>query len=281
MGTSVYFDQSAHTQGAKNSQRYYHTTLVKMDNNTNEMKISLTFVRHGRSEGNQIGLMQGQSNTPLAEDGKKQACLAGAALRHVRFDTIYSSDQERAYDTALLIAAQQPKAPQGSLDPNCNIIETNKLLRERCYGVLELRRQEEFCLQAEANGFQGQNRYDFVPEGAESKQDVRKRAAEFLEYVFKSVSKNDKSNDETHNILIVSHSGFLVQLAHHFFKDCDCRLPVSSNRRIEDELTIWMDKAVKNTAITTYEVKINYDTKEILDSECTRYGCVDHLIPEL
>merc|ERR1712018_725775 len=281
MGTSVYFDQSAHTQGAKNSQRYYHTTLVKMDNNTNEMKISLTFVRHGRSEGNQNGLMQGQSNTPLAEDGKKQAYLAGVALRNARFDTIYSSDQDRAYNTAFLIAEQQPRSPVGSLDPNCNIIETNKLLRERSYGVLELRRHDEFVLAAEAAGFQGKNRYDFVPEGAESKQDVRKRAAEFLEYVFKSVSKNDKSNDETHNILIVSHSGFLVQLAHHFFKDCDCRLPVSSNRRIEDELTIWMDKAVKNTAITTYEVKINYDTKEILDSECTRYGCVDHLIPEL
>merc|ERR1712110_461836 len=101
-------------------------------------------------------------------------------------------------------------------------IETNKLLRERCYGVLELRRHEEFCLAAEAAGFQGENRYDFVPEGAESKPDVRKRAAEFLEYVFKSVSKNDKSSEETHNILVVSHSGFLVQLAHHFFKDCDC-----------------------------------------------------------
>jgi len=252
-----------------------------MDNNTKEIKISLTFVRHGRSEGNQGGLIQGQSNTPLAEDGKKQAYLAGAALRHVSFDTIYSSDQDRAYDTAFLIAGQQPRSPKGSLDPKCNMIETNKLLRERCYGVLELRRHEEFCLAAEAAGFQGENRYDFVPEGAESKPDVRKRAAEFLEYVFKSVSKNDKSSEETHNILVVSHSGFLVQLAHHFFKDCDCRPPVSINHKTEDDLSIWRNKAVKNTAITTYEVKINYDTKEVLDSECTRYGCVDHLSPEL
>merc|ERR1719264_1470066 len=74
---------------------------------------------------------------------------------------------------------------------------------------------------------------------------------------------------------------FLVQLAHHFFKDCDCRPPVSINHKTEDELSIWRNKAVKNTAITTYEVKINYDTKEVLESECTRYGCVDHLSPEL
>jgi len=246
-----------------------------------EIKVSLTFVRHGKSEGNQGGLIQGQSNTPLAEDGKKQASLAGAALRHAKFDTIYSSDQDRAYETAFLIAEQQPRSPKGSLDPNCNIIETNKLLRERCYGVHELRRHEEFVLAAEAAGFQGTNRYDFVPEGAESKQDVRKRAAEFLEYVFKSVSKNEKSSEKTHNILIVSHSGFLVQLAHHFFKDCGCRLPVSINHKTEDELTIWRDKAVKNTAITTYEVKINYDTRKVLESECTRYGCVDHLSLEL
>ena len=202
-------------------------------------------------------------------------------MRHIRFDTIYSSDQDRAYDTALLIAKQQLRSLKGSIDPNCNIIETNKLLRERCYGLHELRRHEEFALAAEAAGFQGTNRYDFVPEGAESKQDVRKRAAKFLDYVFKSVSKNDKSSEETHNILIVSHSGFLVQLAHHFFKDCDCRLPVSINGQTEDELTIWRNKAVKNTAITTYEVKINYDTKEVLESECTRYGCVDHLSTEL
>ena len=202
-------------------------------------------------------------------------------MRHVRFDTIYSSDQDRAYDTAFLIAQQQPRSAKGSLDPNRNTIKPNKLLRERCYGVHELRRHEEFALAAEAAGFQGTNRYDFVPEGAESKEDVRKRAAEFLEYVFKSVSENNKSSEETHNILVVSHSGLLVQLAHHFFKDCDCRLPVSINHKTEDELTIWRNNAVKNTAITTYEVKINLDTKEVLDSECTRYGCVDHLNPEL
>ena len=147
--------------------------------------------------------------------------------------------------------------------------------------MLELRRHEEFCLAAEAAGFQGKNRYDFVPEGAESKQDVRKRAAEFLEYVFRSVSKNEKSSEKIHNILIVSHSGSLVQLAHHFFKDCDCRLPVSINHKTEDELTMLRDYAVKNTAITTYEVKINYDTMEVLESECTRYGCVDHLSREV
>ena len=34
-----------------------------MDSNTKEIKISLTFVRHGRSEGNQGGLMQVSNQT--------------------------------------------------------------------------------------------------------------------------------------------------------------------------------------------------------------------------
>ena len=60
--TSVYFHksyhQSVHPPGVINTQKYYHTILAKMDNNTKEIKISLTFVRHGQSEGNQGGLMQ-------------------------------------------------------------------------------------------------------------------------------------------------------------------------------------------------------------------------------
>ena len=32
--------------------------LSKMNSNTKEIKVSLTFVRHGRSEGNQGGLIQ-------------------------------------------------------------------------------------------------------------------------------------------------------------------------------------------------------------------------------
>ena len=44
-----------------------------------------------------------QKASPLSEAGKQQAQLAGIALKDASFDQIYSSPQERAFDTALWI----------------------------------------------------------------------------------------------------------------------------------------------------------------------------------
>jgi probable phosphoglycerate mutase len=69
---------------------------------------SIYIVRHGETEENKQKIVQGQLDTPLNSEGEKQADLVGSALKHVPFDTCYSSDLVRAADTAKRILVHHP-----------------------------------------------------------------------------------------------------------------------------------------------------------------------------
>jgi probable phosphoglycerate mutase len=55
-------------------------------------------IRHGETDENRNGVIQGQLDTALNEDGIEQARLVGNALQSVLFDRAYSSDLRRASD---------------------------------------------------------------------------------------------------------------------------------------------------------------------------------------
>jgi len=71
----------------------------------------LIVVRHGETEENKKGLMQGHTPGTLSELGKKQARTLGEKLANEKIDAIYSSDLARAYDTAKIIAKNLPGIP--------------------------------------------------------------------------------------------------------------------------------------------------------------------------
>lgn len=83
-------------------------------------------VRHGQTEWNVKGLIQGTSDSPLTKDGINQAKELAKQLSHVEFDLIFSSDLLRAKKTAEIIVGEKNLAMQ-----------TTKLLRERNFGPLE------------------------------------------------------------------------------------------------------------------------------------------------
>jgi broad specificity phosphatase PhoE len=56
--------------------------------------------RHGRTEWNVAGRVQGQTDTPLDDVGREQARSAAARLAALRPERIVSSDLTRAHDTA-------------------------------------------------------------------------------------------------------------------------------------------------------------------------------------
>ncbi|MGC8875097.1 MAG: histidine phosphatase family protein, partial [Chloroflexia bacterium] len=60
----------------------------------------LYLVRHGRTEWNNAGRLQGQSDPPLNERGRQQAREAATALEGIPFQAVYSSDLRRARQTA-------------------------------------------------------------------------------------------------------------------------------------------------------------------------------------
>ena len=65
----------------------------------------LILLRHGQSEANEKRIFSGQGDYPLTEKGLLQAELAARYLtKNERIDAIYSSDLQRAYNTALSTA---------------------------------------------------------------------------------------------------------------------------------------------------------------------------------
>jgi len=62
-------------------------------------------VRHGATDWNRDGRYQGQADPPLNEEGRAQAEQLAVALRGRVLQAVYSSDLQRARDTAEALAA--------------------------------------------------------------------------------------------------------------------------------------------------------------------------------
>ena len=62
-------------------------------------------IRHGETEYNTAGRIQGQLDIPLNEKGRELARIVGKALKDTAFDIIYTSPLKRARETAALMAA--------------------------------------------------------------------------------------------------------------------------------------------------------------------------------
>lgn len=68
------------------------------------MKTTIYLVRHGHSLGNLNDQFIGHTDIALTDLGRKQAQMAAAYLKDIHLDKIYSSDLQRAYNTALATA---------------------------------------------------------------------------------------------------------------------------------------------------------------------------------
>lgn len=64
------------------------------------------FIRHGETDYNRQGLIQGQIDIPLNENGILQAEAAAAyfAEKNIKFDRVYSSPLIRAHKTAAIVS---------------------------------------------------------------------------------------------------------------------------------------------------------------------------------
>lgn len=65
----------------------------------------LYLIRHGETERNAAGVVQGQADVPLSELGRQQAAVLAGALAGVDLAGVYCSPLERARETAAPIAA--------------------------------------------------------------------------------------------------------------------------------------------------------------------------------
>ncbi|ULL16393.1 histidine phosphatase family protein [Paenibacillus sp. H1-7] len=65
-------------------------------------------VRHGQTDLNREGRLQGRMGLPLNDNGVRQAKLLRDKLENVVFDYVYTSPQERAIQTAVIVTGIKP-----------------------------------------------------------------------------------------------------------------------------------------------------------------------------
>lgn len=87
----------------------------------------VAFIRHGQTDWNRDGLLQGSSDIPLNDSGREQARDAFMTLRSRPWDAVISSPMGRARETARIIG-EGLEIPLGPTYPG---------LVERDYGPLE------------------------------------------------------------------------------------------------------------------------------------------------
>ncbi|WP_187768015.1 histidine phosphatase family protein [Paenibacillus sp. PL91] len=146
-------------------------------------------VRHGKTDWNAEGKIQGQTDIPLNKEGIAQAnALAERISGEARiWDAIVSSDLKRAYATAQIIAEK--------LD--LPLLESDPRLRERYFGEVEGTKEQE------RHARWGKGWRD-AAEGVEPDAAVRARGISAL--------KQWQVEHPDRNLLVVSHGSFLAQL---------------------------------------------------------------------
>ncbi len=150
------------------------------------MKIYL--VRHGETDWNQAGLLQGQTDIALNEQGLEQAREASRRLKEVPFEIAFCSPLIRAKRTAEII-----------IDDSNITLTTDERLRELNFGPWEgvdIRTIKD----AASQPFTNPGNY-IPPEGAESFAQLYKRSGEFVSQVLLPL----EGTYET--VLVVAHGG--------------------------------------------------------------------------
>jgi broad specificity phosphatase PhoE len=149
-------------------------------------------VRHGATDWNERGIMQGHAETPLNAVGRRQAERAAEALREVGIDRIVTSDLTRARQTAKAIATAT-NAPMA-----CDV-----RLRERSFGDWEGISYEEFLQRSYSTAEEdGITCFEVRPPGGESLADVWRR----IEPVVREIEAEDG------RLALVMHGGSCATL---------------------------------------------------------------------
>lgn len=171
--------------------------------------IYLYITRHGMTLWNELGKLQGHSDSPLTKQGKEDAQRLSKVMEQYPIDIIYSSPLNRAYDTAKLIF------------PNREIIKDDRL-KEMSFGNAEGRLIKELLNEKEYDNLWNHPELFDRFENGESYQEVYDRLIDFLNDI--------KQNNEQH-VFITIH-GMLYVVLMSIFKHLDRSELTKINRQI-------------------------------------------------
>ena len=185
-------------------------------------------VRHGETEANKNGYLQGWTDVPLNENGRIIAELTGRGLKDIRFDHCFSSPLIRAKETAEILLRESGNSVPVSFDDR---------IKEMNFGSFEgMNVRDEKLIQ-----FLKEPVVDYKFPDGESFQEVMNRTQEFLKEL---IAKDD---DKTY--LVATHG---------------CALRAMLNFLYEDKNDYWHGHVPYNCCVNIIDVK-NGTAKLIAD----------------
>jgi probable phosphoglycerate mutase len=178
------------------------------------MRLILT--RHGETEENLAGIIQGHLPGTLSKEGIEQAKKVAIRLKDEKIDYIYSSDLARTSETAKEIAKYHSNVP----------IKFVKDLREKYLGEWQGKKKSELGF-SKTTSIVG-----IFPKDGETSEELFNRAKNFL---YKVLTRHP--ND---TVLLAGHNGINKAL-----------VAVITNKKSEDIKSI---ENFHNTSITIFEI---------------------------
>ncbi|MCI7701976.1 MAG: histidine phosphatase family protein [Tenericutes bacterium] len=154
--------------------------------------MKITLVRHGETDFNKEGKIQGLSNNLLNDTGRRQCRDLRMRLSDQHFDFCYMSPLARTVETAMILIGDRVE------------MIPDKRLIERDMGDIEGNSRELYAV----DKFWDYN-LNSGDQNIEKIQDIFERCRDFLDYVIKKHPGKD--------ILIVSH-GAPVRAMHHILR---------------------------------------------------------------
>ncbi|KAB5571605.1 hypothetical protein PHYPO_G00226950 [Pangasianodon hypophthalmus] len=206
------------------------------------LSFGLTIIRHGETQYNKDGLLQGQGiDSPLSETGVQQAEAAGQYLQDVHFTNVFASDMKRAKQTAEIIVRKNKTCS------NLDIVAAPSL-KERSFGIAEGGQVEEMKNMAKAAG---QPIPEYTPPEGETMDQVKIRISTFLKSLFQQMADEHQDkicqgdefqpdgplagrpDDGVQNVsahaLVVSHGAYMRVAMRYFIEDLACAVPPGAN----------------------------------------------------
>ncbi len=156
-------------------------------------QLTVYVVRHGQTDWNRDGRIQGGTDNPLNATGREQAAAMARTLADVKIDAVYSSSHQRARQTAAVL---ESRAPVTALDE----------LRERFFGKFEGANDKDPAIVADWN--KRRFTWDDAMEGGESLESQSRRA----EAALKLIRERHKDGG---TVVIVGHGGINPLLVSH------------------------------------------------------------------
>lgn len=162
----------------------------------------LVLLRHGQTAYNLGSRMQGQLDTELSELGRAQAVAAAEALGPHQPLRILSSDLQRAYQTAVVLAAEVGLS-----------VQVDARLRETHLGEWQGLTHDQIDTIAPGIRLAWREDASWAPHGGESRIDVAARGMSLMAALVSQELAWGGSPEPDRPVILVAHGGFIAALS--------------------------------------------------------------------